>query len=270
MVNTFPQVVTIAGSDSDGSAGMEADLHTFFMRHTYGMAIVTACVAGNSYGIQDSVDLPLSFVKQEFKSLADDFKICASKTGMLSNASLIATVAQEYQKYSFGPLVVDPVIVTKHGATLLSPDALHNLRNLMLPLATVITPNFYEAQALVERQLQTKDDIKKAAQELQKMGAKNIMIKGRHDNDQQADVADYVLLASGEDFWLSSPYVKTEHVNGTGDSLSACITAELGKGKTITTAIKIAKKFVYQAIAHQIDVGHKYGPINHWATADIE
>lgn len=270
MINTFPQVVTIAGSDSDGSAGMEADLHTFFMRHTYGMAIVTACVAGNSYGIQDSVNLPIPFIKQEFNSLAADFNIKASKTGMLSNASLITTVAQEYQKNNFGPLIVDPVIVTKHGATLLATDALNNLRNLLIPLATVITPNFYEAQTLVERQLQTMDDIKKAARDLQKMGAKNIMIKGRHDNNHQTIVDDYVLLASGEDFWLSSPYVNTEHVNGTGDSLSACITAELAKRQSVITAIKLAKQLVYQAIAHPIDVGHKYGPINHWQMGDIK
>lgn len=270
MTNTFPQVVTIAGSDCDGSAGMEADLHTFFMRHTYGLAIVTACVAGNSIGIQDSVALPIPFIKQEFASLAADFNIKASKTGMLADAELIKTIAQEYQKYDFGPLVVDPVIVTKHGATLLKDDALNNMRNLMLPLATVITPNFAEAQTLVARQLNTATDIKQAARQLQQMGAQNILIKGRHDDVHQAVVTDYVLLASGEDFWLEAPYIDTQHVNGTGDSLSACIAAELAKGRTVADAIKTAKQFVYQAIADPIDVGHQYGPINHWATNDIK
>lgn len=268
MANEFPQVLTIAGSDSDGSAGMEADLHTFFVRHVYGMAAVTACVAGNSYGIHASHPLPVDFIDQEFKDIADDFKVLACKTGMLADSELINCVVKNYKKYDLGPLVLDPVIMTKHGAMLLEESAYATLRSQLLPLATVLTPNFFEAEKLAEMTIKSDADMEKAAHKLQNMGAKNIMIKGQHHDKNQTEVRDFALLESGKSFWLSAPYVDTEHVNGTGDSLSACITAEIGKGNSIESAIRTAKKFVNAAIANEIAVGHKFGPINHWAYQD--
>lgn len=115
MLNQYPQAMTIAGSDSDGSAGMQADLHTFFTRKVYGISVMTACVAGNSYGIHASVSLPLDFIRQEFSDIAADFQVKAVKTGMLADSALIKEVVKDYQKFDFGPLVVDPVIMTKHG-----------------------------------------------------------------------------------------------------------------------------------------------------------
>ncbi|GEK28266.1 bifunctional hydroxymethylpyrimidine kinase/phosphomethylpyrimidine kinase [Furfurilactobacillus siliginis] len=268
MANEFPQVVTIAGSDSDGSAGLQADLSTFFTRHVHGMSIVTACVAGNSYGIQAATAMPTDFIDQQFTSLADDFDIRASKTGMLADASLINNVVANYQRVNFGPLVVDPVIVTKHGALLLEAEAFETLRERLLPLATVITPNFYEAEKLTDRTLKTDADVISAAHQLQKMGAKNVIVKGKHADTTQSVVRDFVLLENGDHFWLSAPYIQTDHVNGTGDSLSACITAELGKGASVKDAITLAKAYVNAAIANEIAVGHKLGPINHWAFQD--
>lgn len=265
MTNEFPQAVTIAGSDSDGSAGLQADLNTFFTRHVYGMSIVTACVAGNSFGIQDATAMPKSFIEQEFNSLAADFHVRAAKTGMLADASLIDTVVENYQKVGFGPLVVDPVIVTKHGAMLLETEAFTTLRQRLLPLATVVTPNFYEAQKLTEQTIHTDADMVTAAKRLQHMGANNVVIKGQHHDESQTQVRDCVLLENGEIMWLSAPYVHTDRVNGTGDSLSACITAEIAKGQSIKTAIILAKKYVNISIANEIAVGHKFGPINHWA-----
>lgn len=264
MANEYPQALTIAGSDSDGSAGMQADLHTFFARKVYGASVMTACVAGNSYGIAAQVLLPTDFIAKEFELLAADYQIRGSKTGMLANTELIETVAENYQKYDFGPLVVDPVIMTKHGNMLLEEAAFEALKKLLVPLATVITPNFYEAQKLTNLTIQTEADFVIAAKELQKLGAKNVMIKGRHDDPQQIEVKDYVLLADGKDFWLSEPYHHTDRINGTGDTLSACIAAEIAKGTDIETAIRIAKKFVNAAIEKEIAVGHKFGPINHW------
>jgi hydroxymethylpyrimidine/phosphomethylpyrimidine kinase len=264
MINDFPQVLTIAGSDSDGSAGMQADLHTFFMHHTYGASVITACVAGNSYGIHDSVSMPISFINQEFKDLADDFKIMASKTGMLADASLIKTVVENYHKYDFGPLVVDPVIVTKHGAMLLEQDAFDTLKQELIPLATVLTPNFYEAEKLAEMHIKSDSDIKLAATKLQALGAKNIIIKGKHIAGETNQVKDYILLESGENFWITGPFYDTEHKNGTGDSLSAAITAEIAKGTPVKEAIQIADAYVDKAIKNEIAVGHKFGPINHW------
>lgn len=262
----YTQALTIAGSDSDGSAGMQADLHTFFTRDVYGASVLTACVAGNSYGIAKSVALPTDFIDTEFELLAEDYQICAAKTGMLADKKLIQTVVKNYKKYDFGPLVVDPVIVTKHGDLLLEESAFQTLKDELIPLATVITPNFYEAEKLTELSLTKDEDFVQAAKVLQNMGAKNVLIKGHHNQETpQKEVRDYVLLESGKSFWLAEPYHPTNRINGTGDTLSACITAELAKGTSVETAIRIAKKYVNLAIADELIVGHRFGPINHWA-----
>lgn len=263
MVNEYPQVMTIAGSDSDGSAGMQADMNTFLARKVYGTSILTAAVAGNSYGIHASHALPVDFIKEEFKAIADDFKILATKTGMLTDTKTIHAVIESYQKYNFGPLIVDPVIITKHGAMLLEREAYETVRDELIPLATVITPNFYEAQKLVESELQNEDEIIEAAKKLQAMGAKNVVIKCEHTGDFET-VKDYVLLEDGKNFWLEDEYIDTEHINGTGDTYSACIAAELAKGASIEEAIRISKKYTHDAIKNEIAVGHKFGPINHW------
>lgn len=265
MTNEYPQALTIAGSDSDGSAGMQADLHTFFARQVYGTSIITACVAGNSYGIHASVAMPSDFIDQEFTDLATDYHIRAAKTGMLADSTLIKTVVKNYRAADFGPLVVDPVIMTKHGNQLLEESAFTTLRQELLPLATVLTPNFYEVQKIAEMSIHSDQDMMVAAKKMQKMGAKNIVAKGSHNQTNQTTVRDYILLETGEDFWLSEPYHPTDRVNGTGDSLSACITAELAKGTPMKRAIEIAKQFVNTAIGQPIEVGHKFGPINHWA-----
>ncbi|AYM02495.1 bifunctional hydroxymethylpyrimidine kinase/phosphomethylpyrimidine kinase [Levilactobacillus yiduensis] len=268
MINSYPQALTIAGSDSDGSAGMQADLHTFFARGVYGASVMTACVAGNSYGIHASVPMPTDFIDQEFADLADDYHIRAAKTGMLADSELIEDVVKNYQAADFGPLVVDPVIMTKHGNQLLEESAFNTLRTKLIPLATVLTPNFYEVQKIAEMTIHNDDDMIMAAKKMQAMGAKNVVAKGSHADEHQPTVRDYILLASGEGFWLSEPYHQTDRVNGTGDSLSACITAELAKGTPMKQAIEIAKQFVNTAIGHPIEVGHKFGPINHWAAQD--
>lgn len=267
MVNEYPQVMTIAGSDCDGSAGAQADLNTFFARRVHGMSVLTACVAGNSYGIHAATRLPLDFIDAQFAAIADDFKIRACKTGMLDDASIIKTVVKNLKTYDFGPLILDPVIVTKHGALLLEEAAFETLKTELLPLATVVTPNFYEAQKLTGMTLKTDDDYVAAAKLLKNMGAKNVIIKGHHHEDS-THVRDYILLEDGQDFWLSETYINTTHINGTGDSLSACIAAEIAKGVNIKEAIKIAKKFVHAAIASEIAVGHKFGPINQHAYQD--
>lgn len=265
MINESPQALTIGGSDSDGSAGIQADLLTFFNQKVHGSSVITACVAGNSYGIHDRVLMPTSFIASQFKDLADDYQIRASKTGMLADSDTINDVAKNYSKADFGPLIVDPVIITKHGDLLLEQAAFDTLKEKLLPMATVITPNFYEAEKLTGYDKNDADFMKKAAKKLSDMGAKNIIIKGQHDDPNQTTVSDFVLLENGRTFWLEAPYHHTDRVNGTGDTLSACITAEIAKGAEIETAIRIAKSYVNQAIKNEIQVGHKFGPINHWA-----
>ncbi|USS87968.1 bifunctional hydroxymethylpyrimidine kinase/phosphomethylpyrimidine kinase [Fructilactobacillus hinvesii] len=266
MLNDYPQVVTIAGSDSDGSAGMQADLLTFFAKQVYGATIITACVSGNSFGIHAGVNMSADFISQEFKDLANDFHIRAAKTGMLADADIINTVANNYEKYDFGPLVVDPVIITKHGDMLLEHAAYETLVQRLIPLAEVLTPNFFEAVKLSGLDPDLPDFQAQAAHQLQKMGARNVMVKGRHDQDNQTTVTDYVLLENGDSFEMTEPYYETTHKNGTGDTLSAAITAELGLGKSVETTIRNAKKYVDACIKNGINVGHQFGPINHWAT----
>ncbi len=141
----------------------------------------------------------------------------------------------------------------------------HAVKNELIPLATVVTPNHYEAEHLTGMKLDTDAATEAAAHQLQASGAKNVVLKGAHDDPTQKEVRDFVLLESGKSFWLSEPYHDTDRVNGTGDTLSAVITAEIGKGNDVEDAIRIAKRFTNQAIGHPIPVGHKYGPINHWA-----
>ncbi|WP_076459294.1 bifunctional hydroxymethylpyrimidine kinase/phosphomethylpyrimidine kinase [Limosilactobacillus caccae] len=258
------QAVTIAGHDSDGSAGMPADLHAFFADGVYGHGILTAAVSGNSYGITASQVMPKEFIAEQFRVLREDFNIKAAKTGMLANDDVINAVADNYSSADFGPLVVDPVIITKHGAMLLEQSAYELFRKRIIPLAKVITPNFYEAQKLTGFTMDNREERVAAAHKLQKMGAKNVIIKGAHNSDDQASVDDFVLLEDGNSFWLSKPYVKTNRLNGTGDSFSAIIAAELAKGNDVKTAVTKAKNAVYAAIASPLTVGHKFGPINHW------
>lgn len=268
MVNEFPQVVTIAGNDSDGSAGGPADLHAFFQRQVYGMLILTSAVAGNSYGIQDSIIMPADFIRAQFNSLAADFDIRAVKTGMLADAGTIHTVAESLAAVDFGPLVLDPVISTKHGAQLLEFSALTALKEELLPLANLITPNFYEQEILAEQEIKSDEDVLVAARRIQALGVPNVLMKGRHDLVKQQVVRDLLLTEQGETIWLAAPYVATEHINGTGDTLSAIIVAELAKGQSLVTAVKQAKQLTQQAIAHEIAVGHRFGPINQWQLDD--
>lgn len=265
MINQQVQAVTIAGHDSDGSAGMPADLHAFFVDGVYGHGLLTAAVSGNSYGIDAAQVMPKDYIEQQFKTLSTDFKISAAKTGMLANDDVINVVADQYAKVDFGPLVVDPVIITKHGAMLLEQSAYELFRERIVPLATVITPNFYEAQKLTRLQLKNTQEMFDAAVKLHEMGAKNVVIKGEHNDPTQKEVVDVVLLEDGSRFELTKPFFDTTHVNGTGDTFSAIIAAELAKGTDVKNAVIRAKDAVYAAISHPLEVGHKFGPINHWA-----
>ena len=245
--NLTPQVVTIAGSDSGGGAGMQADLKTFQARQVFGLNIVIALTAQNTYGVQDSLPIPSSFIDAQFQSLAADFKIGAAKTGMLADSERVA----------------------KGGHHLLEAEAVQTIKEQLLPLATVVTPNLPEAEVLLETTIKTEQEMQTAAKKLQQLGTKNIIMKGGHSTNQQA--ADYVLMEDGSSFWLSAPRVVTKNTHGTGDTFSACIAAELAKGTPLEAAIVIGKQFIQGAISQAISVGHGHGPTNHWAqlTQDI-
>lgn len=263
------QALTIAGHDCDGSAGLNADLHSFYARGVYGLSILTAAVAGNSRGIYGQELMPLAFIQKQFAVLNADFEIKAAKTGMLANKAILDCVADNWCKYNFGKLVVDPVIITKHGAALLDDDAYQAFCQRLLPLADVLTPNFYEQEKLTGMELDSLDAVKAGAKKLQAMGAKNILMKGRHDLAKQTQVTDLLLTADGKFHALHRPYFNTTDINGTGDTLSAVIAAELAKGKSVLDSVKLAKEFTYQAITHPLKIGSKFGPINHLAAQNL-
>lgn len=262
-LNGFPQTLTIAGTDSGGGAGVMADLKTMQERHVFSTAVIVAVTAQNTLGVQDFLALPKQLIDEQFASLADDFAIKACKTGMLADADHVRIVVANLKQYDFGPVVVDPVMIAKGGAALLADDAIEVVKQKLLPLATVVTPNLPEAERLTGMTIKTSDDMKRAASILQETGAKNILIKGGHGDSDT--VSDYVRLENGQDFWLSSPRVDTVRTHGTGDTLSSVITAELAKGQEMSVAIRTAKAFVEAAIINTIQVGHGHGPLNHWA-----
>ena len=262
-VNRTPQVVTIAGSDSGGGAGLQADLKTFQARHVFGMSIVVALTAQNTYGVQASLPIPAGFIDTQFQSLAADFNIRAAKTGMLADREHVEAVVRNLKQVDFGPLIVDPVMVAKGGATLLASEAVVTIKEQLLPLADVVTPNLPEAEILVGKKIVTNADMVQAARTIQTLGVKHVIIKGGHRQNHKAE--DLILLADGTCYWLSAPRIATANTHGTGDTFSACIAAELAKGQPLKAAIMTAKAFLQGAISQGISVGHGHGPTNHWA-----
>lgn len=264
MTNDFPQALTIAGTDSGGGAGIAADFKTMQMRHVFATMVVVAVTAQNTLGVQDAFPMPPKMIDEQFASLAADLNIRACKTGMLADVPRVKAVVANLKKYDFGPLTVDPVMIAKGGAKLLSDDAITVVRDELLPLADLITPNLPEAEELTGMKIETEDEMVTAGKKLQSLGAKNVLVKGGHFHD--ADAAnDFVLLESGESFWMTSPRIATHNTHGTGDTISACITAELAKGHTMEEAIRTGKAYVEATIRDGINVGHGHGPLNHWA-----
>lgn len=264
MTNEFPQALSIAGSDSGGGAGMQADLKTMQMRHVFATTVLVAITAQNTLGVQDSMPLPKKIIDEQFASLASDLKIRACKTGMLADVPTVEAVVENLKKYDFGPLTVDPVMIAKGGAPLLTEDAIETVKNKLIPLADLVTPNLPEAEALTGMKIETESDMQEAGKKLQSLGAKNVLVKGGHlSSDDQA--ADFALLEDGSSFWMTSPRYNTVRTHGTGDTLSSCITAELAKGVSMENAIRTGKAYVEATIRDGIEVGHGHGPLNHWA-----
>lgn len=267
-INQTPQVVTIAGTDSGGGAGVQADLKTFQARKAFGMSIVVALTAQNTLGVQNSFSVPCDFINDQFNSLAADFKIRAVKTGMLADKEHVECVVENLKKVDFGPLIVDPVMIAKGGHTLLKEDAIETIKTQLLPMAFIVTPNLPEAEVLVGYPVTTEEKMKQAARDLQNLGVNHVIIKGGHL--EVAEAKDYVLLENGESYWLKSNRIDTIKTHGTGDTFSACIAAELGKGVSVRQAIFIGKQFIQGAIKEELYVGNGHGPTNHWATLSEE
>ena len=265
-MSNVKQVLTIAGSDSGGGAGIQADLKTFQMRGVFGTSVITAVTAQNTLGVFDIHTIPLPTITAQLQAVKNDFQIASCKIGMLGNAEIIECVADFLADKPFGTLVLDPVMIAKGGAPLLQQQAVSALSQKLLPLADVITPNIPEAEALTGIAIVDDTSIQQAAKALQKQGAKNVIIKGGHSLNSQSELCqDWVLLADGRHFTLQSPRFNTPHTHGTGCTFSACLTAELAKGEPLQSAVQTAKDFITAAISHPLNIGQGHGPTNQWA-----
>jgi hydroxymethylpyrimidine/phosphomethylpyrimidine kinase len=256
----LPRALTIAGSDSGGGAGIQADLKTFSAFGVYGMSVLTAITAQNTVGVQGVETLTPAFIRMQFESVVSDIGVDALKTGMLGTAEVVAAVAAMIAAAGLTNLVVDPVMVAKSGDHLLAEDAVSALRTLLLPRALVITPNVPEAETLVGGPIRTSDDMRAAAQRLHALGPRWVVVKGGHMGG--ATVTD--LLYDGSAFHsLDTPRIDTSHTHGTGCTFSAAMTACIAKGRSVPDAFTSAKRYTHAAIAAAPHLGHGHGPLNH-------
>ncbi|HEY7465498.1 MAG TPA: bifunctional hydroxymethylpyrimidine kinase/phosphomethylpyrimidine kinase [Dehalococcoidia bacterium] len=253
--------LTIAGSDSGGGAGIQADLKTFSALGVYGASAITAVTAQDTQRVYGIVELAPEFVAQQIDAVAGDIGVDVVKTGMLSSAAIIEAVAERLRHWNIGKVVVDPVMVAKGGDRLLREDAVTALRTQLLPLATVVTPNLPEAEVLVGRSLSSWDDIRDAAREIAGFGAQNVVIKGGHREDSVATD----LLFDGRDFReCSVARVPTTSTHGTGCTFASAVAATLAKGEAVPHAVAAAKAYVTKALQEAYPLGHGHGPVHHF------
>lgn len=259
-----PQVLTIAGSDSGGGAGIQADIKTFQELGVFGTSVLTAVTAQNTCGVHGIEAVSPELVTRQLDAIGADFSIAACKTGMLFDAARIEAVATGVRRHAFNQLVVDPVMIAKGGASLLQDSAVVALKTSLLPLATVVTPNVPEAEVLTGMTIRTFEDRIEAAERILAYGVGAVILKGGH---LEGDYADDVVMTESETFIVSAPRIQTSDTHGTGCTFSAALTAELAKGQPILEATVIAKQFIQSAITHGLEIGAGHGPTNHWAYA---
>lgn len=256
--------LTIAGSDSGGGAGIQADLKTFQELGVFGVSALTAVTAQNTMGVHGVYPIEVDGVTAQIDAVLEDFNVGAVKTGMLFSAEIISAVAESLRKNHSPILVIDPVMIAKSGASLLREDAVVALKEQLIPLATLVTPNLPEAEVLADMPIRSTEDFEPAVRRILDLGAKAVILKGGHSND--ADFAeDFFYSADGLSFTLKSERIDTKDTHGTGCTFSAAITAFLADGKALPEAVGEAKAFIQAAIAEGLRLGSGHGPTNHWA-----
>ncbi len=261
-MSSTPRALTIAGSDSGGGAGIQADLKTFQELQVFGMSAVTAITAQNTLGVTGIYPLDKDAVASQISAVATDIGVDAVKTGMIASEEIMQTIADKIREHQLKNLVVDPVMIAKSGAALLNPEARQALTRILIPLATVVTPNIPEAEELTGLSLNSLEQRKEAAKRIVDMGAKAVIIKGGHLSGKEATDLFY----DGKEFHtFSAPRFETKHTHGTGCTFSAAITACLAKGDSLLDAVRTAKEFITAAISFPLELGRGHGPTNHWA-----
>ncbi|MDU0293546.1 bifunctional hydroxymethylpyrimidine kinase/phosphomethylpyrimidine kinase [Saccharothrix longispora] len=266
---TPPRVLTIAGSDSGGGAGLQADLRTLFACGVHGMTAVTAVTVQNSLGVSGFTEIPAEVVAAQIEAVATDIGIGATKTGMLASAAIIEAVAGAVDRVDVGPFVVDPVAASMHGHQLLADDALEALRTLLFPRATLVTPNLDEVRLITGIEVRSRADQRKAAEALHAYGSEWVLVKGGHlwDDPECLDV-----LFDGSEFVeFLGPRYDVEHTHGSGDTLASAICSRLARGESVPEAVRFGKDFVVRSVAASYPLGGGVGPVSPlWRLPDAE
>ena len=260
--NPLPTALTIAGSDSGGGAGIQADLKAFEAHGVFGMSVVTALTAQNTREVRAVHAVPPAFVAAQIDAVAEDLPVGAVKTGMLASVEVIEAVAEGIGRHRLGPVVVDPVMVSKGGHPLLDPDAVGAVRQRMLPLANLVTPNAHEAARLAGHDVRTLADARRAAHAILEMGPQAVLVKGGH-LDGEADALDLLLAASGETVFRERR-IDTPHTHGTGCTYASAIAANLARGLGLAEAVGRARRYLQRAIAGGLALGGGHGPTRHF------
>lgn len=256
----IPRALTIAGSDSGGGAGVQADLKTFAALGVYGMSAITALTAQNTVGVQGVLEIDPEFVSAQIHAVVSDIGVDAVKTGMLASAAIIARVAEDLRALAIETLVVDPVMVAKSGDPLLRADAIQSLIRELLPLALVVTPNLHEASALTRLEVVDASSMREAARKIHGMGPRAVVVKGGHLAGRPMD-----LFYDGRRFVeLSNTRHETPHTHGTGCTFASAIAAGLARGLELPDAVKQAKDYVTGAIREGLAIGRGQGPVHHF------
>ncbi|MGD8520920.1 MAG: bifunctional hydroxymethylpyrimidine kinase/phosphomethylpyrimidine kinase [Desulfobacterales bacterium] len=262
---TYCRVLTIAGSDSGGGAGIQADLKTISAIGCYGMSVITALTAQNTRGVTGIHAVPPAFAAEQMSAVFGDIGTDAVKIGMLYSAELIEVVAKQLQAHGAHNIVLDPVMVAQSGDKLLQDDAIEAIKKHLMPLADVVTPNIPEAEVLLSRRLQSAEDMHQGAKALAEYGSRSILIKGGHLTDN--DSSDLLYLAGGDRFvMLKGERVETRNNHGTGCTLSSAIASYMAKGHDIEAALKKAKSYINHAIqaGAEYTIGQGHGPVHHF------
>lgn len=256
------RALTIAGSDSGGGAGIQADLKTFAALGVYGMSVLTSITAQNTVRVQGIYDLPPEFVGLQIDSVMADIGADAVKTGMLSNTRIITIVAEKLRRYQVENLVIDPVMIAKSGDPLLREEAHVTLVHDLFPLAKVVTPNLHEARVLSRLPISNLEQMKEAAKAIHRLGPQNVVVKGGHLSGESVD-----LLYNGREFFeFSGPRIETRNTHGTGCTFASAIAAALAKGQDVPSAVRAAKEYITRALQGAIDwhLGQGHGPVHHF------
>jgi hydroxymethylpyrimidine/phosphomethylpyrimidine kinase len=253
-------MLTIAGSDSCGGAGIQADLKTFSALGAYGMSVITAVTAQNTRGVSSVRELDAEIVREQIDSLFEDIRIDAVKIGMVSNVDIIEAIGERLRYHGAARIVVDPVMVSKSGCHLLNPKAEAELVQVLFPLALVVTPNLFEAGVITQDSVDSVDRMKQAAVKICALGARAVVVKGGHLEGDAVDV-----VYDGREFhYLTSKRIETKNTHGTGCTYSSAIAVYLAEGRPLLEAVRMAKTYISGAIEHALEIGRGAGPTGHF------